>query len=197
MSHAGRVTAGKAGLHATRMLSDCSWVGAVKVSLRTLVIAIGLFVAAITAVSLAAAYFAVRHVNAVALLALLSCLLALGLFLAVRSLPLRALDQTLGVLANTNSQFDLALNNMSQGLLLFDSNKRIAVVNRKYIEMYGLSSDVVKPGLKFSDLLRHRKETGSFHGDVDQYCADIYAASLKGQPRALSSTCPADARSCW
>jgi len=173
----------------------------VKVSLPTLVTAIGLFVAVMTAVSLPAGYFAVGYVNAAGLvdsrseidallretglLALLSCLLGFGMFLAVRSLPLRMLDQTLGALANTNSQFDAALNNMSQGLVLFDSNKRIAVVNRKYIELYGLSPDVVKPGLSFSDLLHHRKETGSFHGDVETYCADVDATLAQGKTKSL------------
>ena len=107
------------------------------------------------------------------------------MFLAVRTLPLRVLDQTLGTLANTNSRFDAALNHMSQGLLLCDSNKRISVVNRKYIEMYGVSPDVVKPGLSFSDLIRHRQATGSFHGDVEQYCADIDAALAQGKATSL------------
>ena len=139
---------------------------------------------------MSAGYFAVGYVNAAALLALLSSVLEVGLFLAVRALPLRALDQTLGALANTNSQFDAALNNMSQGLLLFDSNTRIAVVNRKYIEMYGLSPDVVKPGLRFIDLIRHRKETGCFHGDVEQYCADIDAALARGKATSLIADLP-------
>jgi diguanylate cyclase (GGDEF)-like protein/PAS domain S-box-containing protein len=66
-----------------------------------------------------------------------------------------------------------AINNMTQGLLLFDANERLIVCNRGYIEMYGLSSDVVKPGCKFRDLLRHREETGSFTGDIDAYCDGI------------------------
>ena len=97
---------------------------------------------------------------------------------------LRVLDQTLGALANTNSRFDAALNNMSQGLHQFDFGTRIAVVNRKYIEMYGLSTKVVRPGLQSSDLIRHRKETGSFDGDVEQYCADIDAALAQGKATA-------------
>ena len=146
--------------------------------------AIGLFVAIMTAVALPIGYFAVGSVNIASLL-VLSCLLGFGMFLAVRTLSLKVLDQTLGTLANTNSRLDVALNNMSQGLLLFDSNKRVVVVNRKYIEMYGLSPDVVKPGAKFDDLIRHRKERGSFFGDVDQYCAEIDAALAQGKPASF------------
>ena len=43
-------------------------------------------------------------------------------------------------------RLDTAVNNMTQGLLLFDSSQRLVVCNQRYIEMYGLSADVVKPG---------------------------------------------------
>jgi diguanylate cyclase (GGDEF)-like protein len=39
--------------------------------------------------------------------------------------------------------------------------------------MYGLSREVVKPGCTLRDLLRHRKNTGSFPGDVERYCDEI------------------------
>ena len=66
-------------------------------------------------------------------------------------------------------RLDTAINNMTQGLLLYDSSERLVVCNQRYIEMYGLSPDVVKPGCSFRDLIAHRKETGSFKGDVDEF----------------------------
>jgi predicted signal transduction protein with EAL and GGDEF domain len=39
--------------------------------------------------------------------------------------------------------------------------------------MYGLSADVVKPGCSFREVIEHRKATGSFTGDVDQYVARV------------------------
>jgi len=65
------------------------------------------------------------------------------------------------------------INNMSQGLLLFDAAGRLVVCNRRYVEMYGLSPDVVKPGCTLEELLQHRQNTGSFGGNVDQYRAAI------------------------
>ena len=56
---------------------------------------------------------------------------------------------------------------MSLGLTMFDASERLVVCNRRYIEMYNLSPDVVKPGLSFRDLMAHRKETGTFSGDID------------------------------
>jgi diguanylate cyclase (GGDEF)-like protein len=73
--------------------------------------------------------------------------------------------------AAEKQRLDIALNNMTQGLLLFDAAERIVICNQRYIEMYGLSSNVVRPGCSFRDLLAHRKETGSFKGDVDEYCS--------------------------
>jgi diguanylate cyclase (GGDEF)-like protein/PAS domain S-box-containing protein len=151
------------------------------ISLRTLVSGIGLFVATITAVSLPLGYLAVGHIDLTTLL-VASWLLGFGAFLAVRTFPLKVIDQTLGALANTNSQFDAAISNMSQGLLLFDADQRVVVVNRKYIEMYGLSAELVKPGCYLADLIRHRKERGSFTGDVAQYCAEITAGLAEGKP---------------
>jgi diguanylate cyclase (GGDEF)-like protein/PAS domain S-box-containing protein len=71
------------------------------------------------------------------------------------------------------TQLDEAINNISLGLLMFDTSERIAVCNRRYIEMYGLSPEVVKPGLAFRDLLCHRKEQGTFTGDIDQYHREL------------------------
>jgi diguanylate cyclase (GGDEF)-like protein/PAS domain S-box-containing protein len=76
-------------------------------------------------------------------------------------------------IAVEKQRLDTAISHMSQGLLLFDSSERLIICNRRYIEMYGLSREVVKPGCTFRDLLRHRKATGSFHGDVERYCDDV------------------------
>jgi diguanylate cyclase (GGDEF)-like protein len=66
-------------------------------------------------------------------------------------------------------RLDTAVNNMTQGLLLFDSAQRLVICNQRYIEMYGLSAEVIKPGCSFHDVISHRKQTGSFNGDVDHY----------------------------
>jgi diguanylate cyclase (GGDEF)-like protein len=70
-------------------------------------------------------------------------------------------------------RLDTAVGHMSQGLLLFDSSERLIVCNRRYVEMYGLSREIAKPGCTFRGLIRHRKETGSFQGDVERYCDEI------------------------
>jgi diguanylate cyclase (GGDEF)-like protein/PAS domain S-box-containing protein len=72
-----------------------------------------------------------------------------------------------------NEQLNSAINNMSQGLCMFDADARLVVCNERYRQMYGLSADVVKPGCALEDLLRHRAETGTFSGDIERYTADL------------------------
>jgi diguanylate cyclase (GGDEF)-like protein len=68
-------------------------------------------------------------------------------------------------------RLDNAVNNMTQGLLLFDASQRLVICDQRYIEMYGLSAAVIKPGCSFREVIEHRKQTGSFTGDVDKYVA--------------------------
>jgi methyl-accepting chemotaxis protein len=74
-----------------------------------------------------------------------------------------------------------AINNMSQGLVMFDASGQLVLCNSRYMEMYGLSPSVVKTGTKIIDLIRHRFETGSVGHDPEKYCADILAAMAQGK----------------
>jgi diguanylate cyclase (GGDEF)-like protein len=74
-------------------------------------------------------------------------------------------------LSEKSQHLDTAINNMTQGLLLFDSSGRLVICNQQYIDMFGLSGHVVKPGLHLRDLILYRQKLGSFVGDVDAYCA--------------------------
>ena len=78
-------------------------------------------------------------------------------------------------------RLDTAIDNMTQGLLLFNSSQRLVVCNQRYIEMFGVSTDVVKPGCTIRELLQHRKETGSFTGDVDEYCSILFHKMTQGK----------------
>ena len=80
-----------------------------------------------------------------------------------------------------NLRFDAALNNMSHGLLMFDANGRMAICNQRYLELYGLSADIVKPGLSVRDLLQARSATGTFFGDADKYVASLNAKIASGE----------------
>ena len=78
-------------------------------------------------------------------------------------------------------QLDTALNNMTQGLVLYDGSERLVLTNQRYIDMFGLSKDVVRPGAYALDVMRHRKETGSFEGDIDEFYASILKRVAEGK----------------
>ena len=59
-----------------------------------------------------------------------------------------------------NMMLDAALNNMSQGLVLFDANRRVLICNRRYREIYGLTPEQVKPGTPTAELIQHRLALG-------------------------------------
>ncbi len=74
-------------------------------------------------------------------------------------------------LSEKSLHLDTAINNMTQGLLLFDASGRLVVCNQRYLDMLGVSPDVARPGCYLRDLVLHRQAIGSFIGDVDEYCA--------------------------
>jgi diguanylate cyclase (GGDEF)-like protein len=57
-------------------------------------------------------------------------------------------------LLRQNQLFDAALNNMSQGLGMFDTEHRLIVCNRRFSELFRLPPELVKPGAHAADLLR-------------------------------------------
>jgi methyl-accepting chemotaxis protein len=74
-----------------------------------------------------------------------------------------------------------ALNNMTQGVIMFDSAERLVVCNQRYLEMYGLSADVVKPGQMLREVVRHRVLREGLAHDVEQYCRELLTAMAEGK----------------
>ena len=67
----------------------------------------------------------------------ISCLLGFLAWMTVRLLAVRALDQTLSRLAMESVRFQVALDNMTQGLCMFDAGDRMVVYNRRFATMFG------------------------------------------------------------
>jgi diguanylate cyclase (GGDEF)-like protein len=66
------------------------------------------------------------------------------------------------LLRSRNLQFDLAVNNMSQGLCFFDGEQRLVVCNDRYLEMYGLDPAQIRPGATLGEIIDLRFQVGSF-----------------------------------
>ena len=61
-----------------------------------------------------------------------------------------------------NLHFDTALSNMVQGLCMFDKDQKLIVVNKRYLEIYGFSADVVKPGISLSEIMQYSVSLGNY-----------------------------------
>jgi diguanylate cyclase (GGDEF)-like protein len=77
--------------------------------------------------------------------------------------------------------FETVLNNMSQGVLLFDSKTRLIFCNRRYMEMYGLLPEIARPGRFLRDLLIQRIQTGTFSDDPDEYIVRLQEGIAAGE----------------
>jgi diguanylate cyclase (GGDEF)-like protein/PAS domain S-box-containing protein len=80
-----------------------------------------------------------------------------------------------------NLQRDIALGNMSQGLIMFNSAAQLVVCNDRYRQMYNLPRDLTKPGCSVFDLLDYRVANGTFSGDPEKYVGDLKATIAQGK----------------
>jgi methyl-accepting chemotaxis protein len=78
----------------------------------------------------------------------------------------------------------IALNNMSQGLSMFDGSAELVLCNTRYIEMSKLSPENFRQGVPLRELLRLRARAGDFAGDPDQYVADALRQAASGRVEA-------------
>jgi methyl-accepting chemotaxis protein len=96
---------------------------------------------------------------------------AVAIVMALAGLAIAALI-TLAIERRRNYLARTALNNMSQGLCMFDAQARLVLCNRRYIEMHNLRREQLRSGMPLRELLAIRAEKGTFLGDADRYVAD-------------------------
>ena len=102
--------------------------------------------------------------------------------LAMQNATLRGRDETLRI---QNARFDAALNNMSQGLLMADGDRRLIESNKRFREMFGLRQDEVEPGTRLDDLLHLMMERQVqpllVISEIHQRLAAIWTSRERGQ----------------
>jgi diguanylate cyclase (GGDEF)-like protein len=63
-------------------------------------------------------------------------------------------------LERQNIRLDAAVNNISQGLCMFDLRRRLVICNEPYARIYNLTDELVKPGTPLDDILGHLFDNG-------------------------------------
>ena len=92
----------------------------------------------------------------------------------------RQLQEREAQLQAQNLRFDTALSNMSQGLAMYDAAARLVICNQRFIAMYRLNPDDIKPGMPLRDLIAQRVANGTFFGSPERYAADLTARIKAG-----------------
>src|SRR6266702_1612995 len=57
-----------------------------------------------------------------------------------------------------------ALSNMSHGLIMYDADSRVVVCNERFLRLYNLDADVVKPGVPHCTVIDHWMSRGNLPG---------------------------------
>ena len=89
-------------------------------------------------------------------------------------------------LSEQNVRLDVALNNMIQGLCMFDAQNRLLVWNERYRAMYNIDPERIWRGCTIRDLLDARIAAGTFPLDPERYDNELRAALKKGDRFTLT-----------
>jgi diguanylate cyclase (GGDEF)-like protein/PAS domain S-box-containing protein len=81
---------------------------------------------------------------------------------------------------------DTALENMSQGLCMFEADGRIRLFNRRYTKMVGMPAASLD-GRSLLDVIKRRKASGEFAGDPEEFFKRVLAEVREGRsnPRII------------
>ncbi|TMJ28357.1 MAG: EAL domain-containing protein [Alphaproteobacteria bacterium] len=81
-----------------------------------------------------------------------------------------------------NMRFEAALENMTQGLAMFDRHRRLVICNARFAQLYDLPPELVTPGTEIEKILRYRVASGSHSGDIADFVQSRMAHAIKGEP---------------
>jgi diguanylate cyclase (GGDEF)-like protein len=124
-------------------------------------------------------------------------ILGLACYFCFHRLPLRALDRASERLEAKqqelvqqklqveiqNLRFDAALNNMTQGLCMFDGKHELVVCNSSYASMYNLPERLTRPGTLFRDVLERRIANGFHEGmSTESYTREVLDCMVDDRP---------------
>src|SRR3569623_1397554 len=76
----------------------------------------------------------------------------------------------------------LTLDRMEQGVCVYDADNRIVLLNRRYVELFGMSGEIVRPGTCYRDVLAHSAALGNFPAsEIDGLYREHVAQIARGE----------------
>ncbi|MCX7321472.1 MAG: diguanylate cyclase, partial [Hyphomicrobiales bacterium] len=89
-----------------------------------------------------------------------------------------------------NMQLDAALNNMGQGLCMYDADGGLELWNDSYLRMYRIPPEMMVPGATMAEVVKSRGEVGMLFTDQDRYDAQLRAAIAERRPASQTAELP-------
>ena len=85
-----------------------------------------------------------------------------------------------------NFRFGAALDNMAQGLVMFDRDQRLVVFNQRYLQLYRVRPEDISIGMPFEDVLRCRVAAGNEPlGGIEAFAAEHLGLLAQGEAGTL------------
>ena len=91
-------------------------------------------------------------------------------------------------LRTQNMRFKTALDNMCEGLCMFDADMRLVVCNERYANMYQLPPQLLQVGTPHEAIIEHRVRTGILTGGKSDHAVDEKLKTLGELPAAATSS---------
>src|SRR5262245_48919688 len=77
----------------------------------------------------------------------------------------------------------LALDHMEQGVCVYDADNRIVLLNRRYLELFDMSADIVRQGTNYREVLAHSASRGNLRdSEIEQLYCKRLAQIAAGRP---------------
>ncbi|MFO1109178.1 MAG: EAL domain-containing protein [Bradyrhizobium sp.] len=93
----------------------------------------------------------------------------------------KILSENAAEVQRVNEYFKSVIDNMPQGVCLFDAEQRVIVANSRYGELYNLTAGQIKPGTTLQQILDYRREKGTGFTTAP----DVYRAVNVKKPREI------------
>ena len=113
-----------------------------------------------------------------ATIVVLAAAVAVGLAIARKRLITRSQDE----IRKQVHLLEAAVNNMSQGLCMFDHDQRLIICNERYAQIYGIPPDKVRPGMSLRNILELRLANGGYHGEAGSYVSRRLSVPRDNKP---------------
>ena len=78
-------------------------------------------------------------------------------------------------------ELETIIENLGQGVCVFDKNGRLSLWNRKYIDLLTRPEDLIREGVSITEILNFEKRRGEFIGNVDAHVINMMERLAKGE----------------